>query len=52
MWGIAREWGTLSAFSVFRDEERHQSWKSEIRKSSFHGEVRNGGLPYGEHAER
>ena len=25
MWGIAREWGTLSAFSAFRAEGRHQS---------------------------
>ena len=37
MWGIAREWGTLSAFSAFRDEGRHQSLKSEIRKRSFRG---------------
>ena len=37
MWGIAREWGTLSAFSAFRGEGRHQSLKSEIRKRSFKG---------------
>ena len=37
MWGIAREWGTLSAFSAFRCEGRHQSLKSEIRKRSFKG---------------
>ena len=37
MWRIAREWGTLSAFSAFRGEERHQSLKSEIRKRSFKG---------------
>ena len=37
MWGIAREWGTLSAFSAFKGEGRHQSLKSEIRKRSFKG---------------
>ena len=37
MWGIAREWGTLSTFSAFRGEGRHQSLKSEIRKMSFKG---------------
>ena len=37
MWGIAREWGTLSTFSAFKGEGRHQSLKSEIRKRSFKG---------------
>ena len=37
MWGIARECGTLSAFSAFRGEGRHQSLKSEIKKRSFTG---------------
>ena len=37
MWEIAREWGTLSAFSAFRGEGRHQPLKSEIRKRSFNG---------------
>ena len=37
MWGIAREWGTLSTFSAFKCEGRHQSLKSEIRKRSFKG---------------
>ena len=37
MWGIAREWGTLSAFSAFRGEGRHKSLKSEIRKRTFKG---------------
>ena len=37
MWGIARERGTLSAFSAFKGEGRHQSLKSEIRKRSFKG---------------
>ena len=37
MWGITREWGTLSSFSAFKGEGRHQSLKSEIRKRSFKG---------------
>ena len=37
MWGIAREWGTLSAFSAFRGEGRHPSLKSEIRKRGLKG---------------
>ena len=37
MWKIAREWGTLSAFSAFRGEGRHQLLKSEIRNRSFKG---------------
>ena len=37
MWGIAREWGTLSAFSAFKGEGRHQLLKSEIRKRGFKG---------------
>ena len=37
MWGTAREWGTLSAFSAFSGEGRHQSLKSEMRKRSFKG---------------
>ena len=37
MWGIAREWGTLSTFRAFKGEGRHQSSKSEIRKRSFKG---------------
>ena len=37
MWGIAREWGTLSPFSAFKGEGGHQSLKSEIRKRSFKG---------------
>ena len=37
MWGIAREWGTLSTFNAFKGEGRHQSLKSEIRKRSFKG---------------
>ena len=37
MWGIAREWGTLSAFSAFRGEGRHQSLKSEIRNQGLKG---------------
>ena len=51
MWGIAREWGTLPAFNAFKGEGRHESLKSEIRKRSFKGEVRNGGVAYGGHAE-
>ena len=35
MWGIAREWATLSPFSAFRGRGRHQSLKCEIRKRSF-----------------
>ena len=35
MWGIAREWGTVSTSSAFKGEGRHQSLKSEIRKKSF-----------------
>ena len=34
MWGIAREWGSLSAYSAFKGEVRHQSLKSDIRKRS------------------
>ena len=37
MWGIVREWGTLSTFSAFKGEGRYQSLKSEIRKRSFKG---------------
>ena len=37
MWGIAREHGTLSAFSAFGGEERHFLLQSEIRKRSFKG---------------
>ena len=37
MWGIAREWGTLSTFSAFKNEGRHRSLKSEIRKRSVKG---------------
>ena len=37
VWGITREWGTLSAFNAFRGEGRHSSLKSEIRKRSFKG---------------
>ena len=37
MWGIAREWGTLSAFNAFRGEGRHESLKIEMRKRSFKG---------------
>ena len=37
MCGIAKECGTLSAFSAFRGERRHHSLKSEIRKRSFKG---------------
>ena len=37
MWGIAREWGTLSAFSALRAEGRHHSLKSETRNRSFKG---------------
>ena len=37
MRGIAREWGTLSAFSAFRGEGRHQSLNSGMRKRSFKG---------------
>ena len=37
MWGIARECGTLSAFSAFRGRGKHQSLKSDIRKRSFKG---------------
>ena len=51
VWGIAREWGTLSTFSAFKGEGRHQSLKIEIRKRSLKGEVRNGGLAYGGHTE-
>ena len=35
MWGIAREWGTLSTFSAFKGQGRHQSLKNEITKRSF-----------------
>ena len=35
--GIAREWGTLSAFNAFRGKGRHQSLNSEIRKRSLKG---------------
>ena len=37
MRGIAREWGTLSTFSAFKGEGRHESLKNEIRKRSFKG---------------
>ena len=37
MWGIAKEWGTLSAFNAFRGEGRHRSLKSGIRNKSFKG---------------
>ena len=45
MWGIARQWGTLSAFSAFGGEGRHQSLKSEIRKRSFKGGSKKRGSP-------
>ena len=35
MRGIAREWGTLSTFSAYRADGRHQLSKREIRKRSF-----------------
>ena len=37
IWGIAREWDTLSTFNAFQGKGRHQSLKSEIRKRSFKG---------------
>ena len=37
MWGIVREWGTLTAFRAFRGEGRHQSLMSEVRERSFKG---------------
>ena len=40
MWGIARECRTLSAFSAFKGEGRHQSLKREIRKRSFKGGIK------------
>ena len=52
MWGIAREWGTLSAFSAFKGEGRHQSLKSEIRKRGFKGgSNKRGSRLRGGHAE-
>ena len=51
MKGIAKEWGTVSTFSAFRGGGRHQSLKSEIRKRSFKGGSKKGGLAYGGHAE-
>ena len=42
---IAREWGTLSAFSAFGGEGRHRSLKSEIRKRSFKGGCKKRGSP-------
>ena len=44
--------GTLSAFSAFKGEGRHQSLKSEIRQRSFKGgRVRKGGPAYEGHGE-
>ena len=45
MWGIARKSGTLSAFSAFKDEGRHQSLKSDIRKRSFKGGSKKRWIP-------
>ena len=54
MWGIAREWGTLSTFSAFKGEGRHQLLKSEIRKRSFKGgsKKRGSGLRGARRAQR
>ena len=43
MWGIAREWATLFAFSAFRGEGRHRSLKSQIKKGSFNEESKKRG---------
>ena len=54
MWGIAREWGTVSAFNAFDGEGKHQSLKSEIRKRSFKGGRKKRGPAYegqGEHID-
>ena len=51
MWGIAWEWGTLSAFSAFRGEGRHLSLKSEIRRRSFKGGIKKRGSGLRGHAE-
>ena len=36
-WVHGWEWGTLSTFSAFKGERRHQSLKSEVRNRSFKG---------------
>ena len=51
MWGIARQWGTLSAFSALRGEGRHWLLKSEIRKRSSKGGSKKRGLAYGGHVD-